>query len=410
MTKNNPLDRIKVRTKNSLFYTQKNQWVVIGFLLLISILISIQNISLGVYHFWGGDYTFFNNFLIFKNSFSHLLENNNLYQPYPNEYADLYKYSPTFAFFMIVFNYLPNNLGLILWNCLNIFVLYGALHSIKSIDASKKIILLLYILSELILSIQNSQSNSILAGLTIITFNLLEKGKNNQASLFIVLGTFIKIYSIVGCLLLLLYPNKLKSFIYLAIWFILFLFLPLLITDFNSLIWQYKNWLALLGKDEKESIGMSFYVFTQFVLPVKSYKFISLLIGIVILLSPFLKFKLFSNALFRLNYLGLILIWMVVFNYKAESPTYIIAMAGIGIWFFTSKKSKLNFILLILTLMFTSIWCTDIIPSSIRDNWCNLNLVKSFFPILVIFKLYFDLITQKVENIPIQTPQRNKPL
>ncbi len=405
MIKNNLLDSIKVRARNIFFYAQKNQWVVFCFLFLVSVLISIHNISLGVYHFWGGDYTFFNNFLIFKNSFSHLLENTNLYQPYPNEYADLYKYSPTFAFIMVLFNYLPSNLGLVLWNCLNIFVLCGALYLIKSIDPSKKIFLLVYILLELILSVQNSQSNCILAGLTIISFNLLEKGKNNQATFFIALGSFIKIYSIVGCLLLLLYPNKIKSLIYFAMWFIIFLLLPLVVIDVDSLIWQYKNWLVLLSKDEKESIGMSLYVFTQYFLPVNFFKLITFLIGTLFLFTPLLKFKLYSNSLFRLNYLALLMIWLVVFNYKAESPTYAIAMTGVAIWFFTSKKSKMNFVLLLLTLMFTSIWCTDIIPSSVRDNWSNINQVKSFFPILVFFKLYFDLISQKVENIEIHTSQ-----
>ncbi|MBL0327847.1 MAG: DUF2029 domain-containing protein [Bacteroidetes bacterium] len=386
------------RPKNIFFYLQTNQWIIIGLLFLLSLLLSLQNISLGVKNFGGGQNTHYNNYVLFKNSFFHLVENKNLYSYYCNEYADLYKYSPTFASIMAVFYYLPDSIGLIVWNSLNIFVLYYALYSIKSIDPSRKIIIILYLLFELILSTQNSQCNSMLAGLTITAFNMLEKGKNTQATLFIVLGTFIKIYSIVGCVLLLLYPNKLKSILSLSVWLVLFFLLPLLVVDFSELIWQYKNWYTLLGADQNESIGMSFFSFTQFAFPLNYFKLITLAFGTIIIFTPLLKFKLFACQQFRLQYMALILIWMVVFNYKAESPTYVIAMAGIGVWLFTSKKSKINSILAILTLLFTSIWFTDIIPNSIKNNFIDLKFIKSFFPILILIKLYFDLIFKNIDN------------
>ncbi len=386
------------RPKDISFYLQTNQWIIIGLLFFLSVLISIQNISLGVNNFWGGQYTHYNNFLIFKNSFFHLVENKNLYEYYFTEYAGLYKYSPTFALIMSVFCYFPDSIGLVIWNSLNIFVLYYALYSIKSVDPSKKIILVMYLIFELILSTQNSQSNCLLAGLTIIAFNMLEKGKNTQATLFIVLGAFIKIYSIVGCLLLLFYPDKLKSMISLSVWLVLFFLLPLLVVDFPELIWQYKNWYALLKTDQNDSIGMSFFAFTQFALPFNSFKSITLSFGAIILFTPILKFKLFASQQFRLQYMALILIWMVVFNYKAESPTYVIAMTGIGIWLFSSKKSKINTVLAILTLLCTSIWFTDIIPYSIKNNFIDIKFIKSFFPILILLKLYFDLIIKNMDD------------
>ena len=381
---------MKVRLKKILLILTSNQWIMIGILFLISILISIQNISLGVDNFWGGQHTHYNNFLIFKNSFAHLVENKNLYEYYLNEYADLYKYSPTFALMMAAFCHLPDALGLIIWNSLNVFVLYFAIYLIKSLDPSKKTILILCLLFELILSTLNSQSNCILAGLTVMAFNMLEKGKNTQATLFIVLGAFIKIYSIVGCLLFLLYPNKIKSFLSLSGWLVFFFFLPLLVIDFSELIWQYKNWYVLLKADQNESIGMSFFAYTKFVLPLNSFKSITLSLGTLILLTPLLKFKSFAIQNFRLQYMTLILIWMVVFNYKAESPTYVIAMAGIGIWFFASKQSKINTILTVLTLLFTSIWFTDVVPSSVKNEFIDIKFIKSFFPIVILFKLYFD--------------------
>jgi hypothetical protein len=174
--------------------------------------------------------------------------------------------------------------------------------------------------------------------------------------------------------------------------------LPLLVVNFSDLIWQYKNWYTLLKADQNESIGMSFFAFTQFALPLNSFKSITLLFGTIILFTPLLKFKQFASLQFRIQYIALILIWMVVFNHKAESPTYVIVMAGVGIWLFSSKKSKINTILAILTLLFTSLWFTDIVPNSIKNNFIELKFIKSFFPILILFKLYFDLILKKTDK------------
>ncbi len=383
------------RLKNILEKLQSNQWILLGLLLIISLLISIQHLNQGVNDFWGGHHTYYNNFVIFKQSFSHLHDNKNLYEFYFNEYADLYKYSPTFALFMGAFYYLPDGLGLFLWNSLNIFVLYFAIYSLKSLEPTKKSILVFFLLFELILSTHNSQCNALLAGLTIITFNLLEKGKNTQATFFIVLGTFIKLYSIVGCLLLLMYPNKLKSIVSTFAWLFLFFVLPLILIDFPSLIWQYKNWYALLKTDQSESIGMSAYKFTQLILPMNFFKLPTLLLGVFLLFTPLLKFKTFGYGKFRLHFLILILIWIVVFNYKAESPSYIIAITGVGIWFWVSNKSKLNSILFLLTFFFTSIWFTDIIPNSFKNNFIDLTYIKPLFPILVLLKVYVELMLMK---------------
>jgi len=382
---------LNLNLENNLKKFELFQRPILIVLLFISLLITVQNIVLGFEIKWAGQYTFYNNFIIFKTSFFHLLENKNLYIRYPNEYDDLYKYSPTFALLMGSFSFFHEYISLFLWNGLNIIVLYFAITKIYSIHSSKKILLILFIIFELILSVQNSQSNALLVGLTIIAFNKLESNKNTHASFFIVIGTFIKIYSILGCILFLFYPNKIKSIITFLLWFVLFLLLPLLFIDFNSLIWQYNNWFDLLKIDQNSSIGMSAYKFSQLILPSKDYKLITLLIGTCILFLPLLRFKQFSINLFRLHYLSLLLIWMVVFNYKAESPTYIIAMTGIGMWFFSSKQSNIKIILITLTLFFTSLWFTDLVPEIAKEYFFDKQFVKTMFPLLILFYITFEL-------------------
>ena len=92
----------------------------------------------------------YNNYLIFKYSFSHLVNGLNLYELYPGDHGDYFKYSPTFAFFMGLLYYLPDWLGLFFWNLLNVLCLYFGIRFLPKLDAKTKVFILLFILFELI--------------------------------------------------------------------------------------------------------------------------------------------------------------------------------------------------------------------------------------------------------------------
>lgn len=373
-----------------------SKWIIPAILLILAFFITVQSIGTGATHFlWGRNYTHYNNYVIFKHSFSHLIENKNLYDFYVGQYADLYKYSPTFAFFMAPFYWLSDAAGLFIWNALNMLVLYYALSKLTIIDAKQKLLLLLFIMFEFILSTQNSQSNALLAGLTILSFNLFEKGKFWHASLFIALGFYIKIYSILACLLIFFYPKKFKSIGILAVCFIVLFLLPLLAIDFSDLITQYKNWYELLKMDQDESIGMSAFLFMNNLFPTNVAKLLTLGIGLIMLITPLFLRKNHENSIFRTMYLALILIWMVIFNHKAESPTFIIAVCGVGIWYFVSEKNVFHKILLFGTLICTSLWFTDIVPKPVKMIFPDLRYVKTLFPMLILIVIFVQLVFLK---------------
>eukprot|EP01036_Dinobryon_divergens_P007620 gene7620-10167_t len=106
---------------------------------------------------------------ILASAFFHLLDGKDLYIMYPAECWDLFKYSPAFALFMGVFAWLPDIAGLTLWNLLN---------------------------AMLLTSIQNAQSNGLIAGLILLAFNKLENGDVRWSSLFITLTVFIKLFGL----------------------------------------------------------------------------------------------------------------------------------------------------------------------------------------------------------------------
>jgi hypothetical protein len=372
-----------------------NTYAMPSILLVLTLIITIQNLLMGANDFWGGNHTYYNNYVIFKHSFFHLLENKNLYLYYPAEYADLFKYSPTFALSIAVLSWMPDALGLFCWNALNIFVLYSGLKAMKCFTKEHTFMLMNgFLVFELVLSTQNSQSNALLAGLTIIAYNQFEKNRNNVATLLIVAGFFIKIYSVLGALLIILYPNKIKSILYMVLWSILLFILPLMAVSPAELIAQYQNWLVMLKADQSASIGMSIYIYSQHMLSSATFKTTTLVFGVAALLLPLMFVKKHSNKVFRAEYLSLILIWMVIFNYKAESPTFIIAMSGIAIWFFITELTSYKKALFFLCLIFTSLWFTDIVPRNLKNSIVDVNYIKPFFPMLVLFLICFDLVTK----------------
>jgi len=125
--------------------------------------------------------TSFNNYDIFRYSFIHLLQGKNLYLAYPDQYFDLYKYSPAFALLMAPFWWLPRIPGVFLWNLLNALL---PLSAIKMLPLKEKhqTAFGYFILIEMITSVQNAQSNGLMLGLMMIGFASLENKKRGQCS------------------------------------------------------------------------------------------------------------------------------------------------------------------------------------------------------------------------------------
>lgn len=366
---------------------------VAGILVIIVIAISAQRLLLEPKSFEPGgiEYTNYNNFKIFKQSYFHLTEGKDLYQAYPAEHWDYYKYSPAFALLMAPLALLPDSPGLTLWNLLNALVLFFALWSLGKLDNRKKLLVFALVIIELITSLQNSQSNGLIAGLVIIAFNEMEKGRAHTASLFIVTTVFIKIFGIVALLLFVFYPRKLQSVLYTAGWVAVFFFLPLLVTSWPELKMQYESWLHLLQNDHSASTGLSVagWLSTWFGVGNKN---LQLATGAVLLLLPLIRLKFYKYDLFRLLYLSSVLVWMVIFNHKAESPTFVIAVSGVAIWFFMQKFKIENLVLLILVIFFTILSPTDIFPASFRSGFIQPYVLKAVPCILVWIKITIDLL------------------
>jgi hypothetical protein len=361
-------------------------WILPIIYALLAILASVQAIALGEKQFLpdGPFYSHYNNYVIFKRSWFHLIQGQDLFILYPAEHWDLYKYSPTFAQFFGLFAYLPDLLGLALWNLLNALVLWWGIVRLPGLKLGTAPKLGLFVAIELMTSLQNAQSNALLAGLLLLAFTALEERKYAWA-LFLIMGTvYIKIFGVVALALCLFYPQKWKMALWGLFWAAVFFVLPLVLISWEQLIFLYQSWGRLLQDDHTISYGFSVMGSLHAWLGVEPSKMLVLGTGVVLFCLPLLRIDRYKDLQFRLLLLASVLIWVIIFNHKAESATFVVAMCGAGIWYFCREKpEKWALALLILAFVFTSLSPTDLFPKLIRKNYLEPLMVKALPCILI---------------------------
>jgi hypothetical protein len=362
--------------------------------LLVIILITLQQYLGGEKHF--GDlpyaYTHYNNYLIFKDSFFHLMNGSDLYVSFPSEHWDLYKYSPTFALGMSLFAWMPDWLGLFLWNGLNAFCLWAAIRFLPSFDNREKNLLYLILFVEMITSVQNSQSNGLIAGLIIIAFALMERKYFFWACLCIAATVYVKLFGLFAFAICLLYPQRWKMVLYSAFWMAVLWVLPLAVVSWPRMAEMYASWYRLLQADYiSNPLSMVGGMRAWFGLSVNSS--LVLLLGLVLFAVPLLRWKLFVEARYRFLFLAMMLVWMVIFNHKAESPTFIIAMAGVAIAYITlANESKAVKWFTWFAVIFTSLSTTDIFPQVIQRQLFIPYSIKVLPCVIFYFFVLYQLI------------------
>lgn len=341
----------------------QKRWLLWLLYSLAALLISLQRLGLGVD---AKGYTAYENYRIFRNAFFHLLNGQNPYASFPTEQWDLFKYSPAFALAMAPFAALPDWAGLPLWNLLNALLLLAGVFAMPVLTEKQRVFMAWWILPELVVSMQNSQSNGLTAALMIWTFVALERSKMWPAAGWTAAGAFLKIFGIFSAVLAWFYPERLRFMAALSAWLVLFTLFPILFIGPEQLGRVYYWWWELLRNDHASSVGLSVQGWLQTWFGWTPSKIGVTLAGLVVLLVSVAAARRSSQS--ALLALASLLLWVVIFNHKAESPTFVIAMCGVAIWHVTSRRSGWETTLLIITFIFVSLSPTDVFPRAWREQ------------------------------------------
>jgi hypothetical protein len=383
--------------RTNLLHTWQARSLSIVFIayVLISVIAAAQGLLAGpkVYVPGGRPYIDYNNFRIFKFSFYHLIRNRDIYQLFPDDHWDLYKYSPGFALCFGLLSWMPDIIGLLMWNLINSLCLFAGIRLLPALDNSKKSLILLFCLLEMLLSIQNTQSNGLMAGLVVLSFALAERKNYMLSTLCVVFSFYIKIYGALAFVFFLFYPGRLRALAWTLFWMAFFAFIPLTVVSWHQLMFLYNSWFHLLVGDRSASIGLSVMGLLETWCHLDISKNIVALAGMIAFLLPLIHIRRYKDVCFRLLYLASVLIWMVIFNHKAESPTYIIAMSGIGIWYFSQRPGTLDKVLLILSFLLVTMSVSDLVPAPLRNGFIRPYGIKAVMAIVIWLRIVYQQLT-----------------
>jgi len=276
------------------------------------------------------------NFLIFRWSFFHLSEGVNLYAPYPKLYFSLYQYGPSFGLLIAPFALPPVWLGLVLFNSLNITVFYIAVRRLLPGRLGLVALVLLYF--EVLRTAQNAQNNALLAGLMILGFLWLERDRLGRAAAAIALGASFKIFPLAAAALALPHRRRMRFGLFLAAALAALLLAPLLLTSASTLLQQYRWWGEAeqgFGTRRLDSVMALFAL----VVPGTWPNWPVQAAGTALVLLPFLLRRAdWGDPIFRRGMLYSVLVYVVLFNHQAESPSFVIAMTGVVAWYLTVER------------------------------------------------------------------------
>lgn len=386
--------------KNKLIQLISNKFFFVGLFVLMAVVASLEAWTGGLTLFESGyTYTKYNNYVIFEKSFDHLIHQQDLYVTYLEEHWDLFKYTPTFAVFFGFFGLFPDWLGLILWNVLNAMVLLIAVYLLPAPGSFRKGLVLLIIAIELMTSLQNEQSNGLMAGLLILAFALMERKQVFAATFVLVFSVFIKLFGVVGFAMLLFYPKLWKSSLYVLFWTVVMLMVPLLFTDVGHYLSLFESYQRMLLADHDASLGYSLMGMLHAWFGVSWSKNLMVAAGALVFVLPLFRFKLYDTYAFRYLLLSSILLWIVIFNHKAESPTFVIAMTGVALWYVQRQRGLPGHALLALAIVLTSLTPTDIFPQSLNELYVKPLVLKVLPSVIVWLVVLFEMGSMKKEDI-----------
>lgn len=341
-------------------------------LLLYAIAISVNSIkdyTLTPEENRGKRDTFYSNYVIFTNSFDHLIAEKDLYRPHRRRQNDLFKYSPSFAFFMAPFALLPDLFGLWLWNLVNAAVLLWAIYTLPLLQKKHKLFIAALIFLDVMTVTANAQTNTAVAGLVLISMTALIKNNRFTYVSSSVANFFVKLFGGITGILFLLLPKPSKTIIH-AVAVTLFVFLlPFTVASPSYVLSMYQSWLDLLIWDQDASLGRSIFGVADAWFGIQLPKSMLVLTSLGLFIPLIVGLNKNRNATQLMIVVCSLMLWMIVFNHKSESNTFIIAITALWIWFFMKPRGAGAMILMISAVLLISLSPTDLFPRFIRKEY-----------------------------------------
>ena len=358
-----------------------------------------------------------NNFLIFKQSFWHAWHGVSLYAPYPEEHFDTNHYGPFFSLLIAPFSLLERGFALLtgegfgLWVALlawlvglTMFLYMSVRHS--QFTQRQQVFIFWFCAHELLTALYMQQFNIAIAAIILFTYYFIEKEHDVWAAFMIMLGTFVKLYGIVGLAFFFFSRHKVRFVIALLVWAAIFFVAPMLFHGPDYMVGQYVEWFtSLTGKNAEnaDSIGQNISLL-GLVHRTTGWQFSDLWLivpGLLMFAVPYLRVKQYSHTAFRQTLLASVLMFVVLFSTGSESSGYIIPFVGIVIWYTASPwlRTRWDIALLVFAFILSSLSPSDLFPAYLRREWVQPYALKALPVVLIWLKLCWEMWTREYEEL-----------
>lgn len=331
-----------------------------------------------------------NNFLIFRGVFWHVWQQLPLYEAYPQEYFDVNHYGPLFSLVFAPFAVVPEWLGLVLW-CVSLSLfLYVAVRR-STMTQRQQVFILWFCAHELLTALFMQQFNIAIAAIILLAFFLIEKEHDAEAAFFIVVGTLVKLYGIVGLAFFFFSRHKVRFLLSLAGWGTLLFALPMLISSPEYIVGQYYDWFVCLTEKNSENLesiaqNISLLGMVHRTTGLQFSDLWLILPGMLLFAIPYLRLSQYRHVAFRQTLLASVLMFVVLFSTGSESSGYIIALVGVVIWYTAAPwhRGAWDVALLVFVFVLSSLSPSDLFPAYLRREWVQPYALKAL-PVTVVW-------------------------
>ena len=376
------MDKAKLKSFFTDYRTLLGLWILLG---IIATVMKIQSD---------------NNFLIFRGVFWHTWQGTSLYEAYPQEYFDVNHYGPFFSVLIAPFAVLPEWIGLLLW-CVGLSLfLYVAIRHNRFTDY-QQLFILWFCAHEPLTALYMQQFNIAIAAIILLTWFCIESERDFMAAFWIMLGTFVKLYGIVGLAFFLFSKHKGKFVAGLFFWAAIMFVAPMLIAGPDYVVQQYHEWYICLTEKNGENLAsiaqnISFLGLVHRTTGLQFSDLWLIIPGLILFALPYLRLSQYSHIAFRQTLLASVLMFVILFSTGSESSGYIIAFVGVVIWYTAApwQRNGWDIALLVFAFILSSMSPSDLFPSYLRKEWVQPYALKAL-PITVIWlKLCYEMYTK----------------
>ena len=343
----------------------------------------------------------YNNFLIFRGVYWHTVNGTSLYAAYPTEYGDVNHYGPLFSLIIAPFAILPEWIGMLLWLLFLSGWLFAAIYW-SGLRKSQQVYIYWFCGFTLLTALFMQQFNIAIAAIILSSFFLIEKEHEGWAAFFIVLGTLVKLYGIVGLAFFLFSRHKVRLILWLAVWSVILFLAPMAISSPDYIIGQYQEWYSSLVAKNTENIhsiaqNISLLGLVRRTTGCMNYSDLWLILpGMALFALPLLRFSQYKNLAFRETILASVLMFVILFSIGSESSGYIIALTGACIWYTVVpwKRGKWAVALMVFVFILSGMGNSDLIPKWIRRDYIQQYALRAL-PISILWLwLCYELCTK----------------